>query len=164
MLVLRLENFFLNLNSFCMVVLKLTLDLYGKSFIPTKLVELINDEIFVNYIDNSYNFVSLEKPFSLGINQDLLAYEMWYVEFINKYYTKLLDFGVERIDLFINVFFHGQCNFEIFTNNMLRDLTKRNISLPISIFKLSQAEIKSLLSDYKYSDSQIKYYFKEEPC
>lgn len=162
MLVLQLESFSLNLNSYYMIVVKLTLDLYGKSFIPTKLVDLINDKVHINYLDDSYNFVSLEKPFTLGINQDLLAYEKWYVEFINQYHTMLFNFGVERIDLFINVFFCGQCNFEIFDNKMLRDLTKQNISLPISIFKLSPNEIKSLLSDYNYSDSEIKYYFEEE--
>lgn len=144
-----------------MVVIKLTIDIYGETFIPTDFIEVVKDKIRVVYLDNSYNTVSLEKPIGLGVN-NILEYEKWYVDFLNEYYNCLVKMGVERIDLFINVFFCGQCNFEIFSNQMLRSLSLKNISLPISIFKLSQIEIKSLLSDYDYSDFEIEHYFREE--
>lgn len=145
-----------------MVILKLTLDLYGKSFIPTKLADILGSSVHVIFLDDVYNTISIEKPSGIGINNYMISYEKWYVDFLDKYYVKLLELGVERFDICISVFFFGQCNFEIFTNQMLQNLSRKNVSLPISVFKVTKEEIESILLQKDYSISEIDVFLKEE--
>ena len=40
----------------------------------------------------------------------------------------------KEIDLFVNVYYKGQCNFEIFDKNSLKILSRWDVSLPISVY------------------------------
>lgn len=145
-----------------MVVIRLSLDLYGKSFIPTLFLNSIHDDFCVELVDDVLHTLSLEKKGELGVNNKLLSYEEWYVNFINKHYSKMVLFGVDRIDLFMNVYFWGQCNFEIFDNSLLQTLASKNVSLPISIFKIPLDEIRLLLIDCGYNNSEITEMMRED--
>jgi hypothetical protein len=83
-------------------------------------------------------------------------------EFLPKNYSALKNNGLDRINIFINVFYSGQCNFEIFDSQSMSILSKYNVSLPISVFHLSNNELKEILSDNGYSKNRICEIFKSE--
>lgn len=91
------------------------------------------------------------------------SYEKWYVNFIRNNYTTFKRYGVKEMNIFINVFYSGQCNFEIFDKKLLALLSQYKISLPISIYALSNKELEEILKEKGYSDKRISAIFQSEP-
>lgn len=123
-----------------MLLTRLTLDLYFNSQITlTESQSLIGTSYRV--IDANDDFISIEHPTDIGIEYNMEIYNQWYVDFIENNHSTLKHNGLDKINIFINVFYSGQCNFEIFESQSLSILSKYNVSLPISVFHLSNNEL-----------------------
>lgn len=145
-----------------MLLTRLILDLYFNSQITlTELQSLIGTSYRV--IDANYDFISIEHPTDIGIEYNMEIYNQWYVDFIENNHSALKHNGLDKINIFINVFYSGQCNFEIFESQSLSILSKYNVSLPISVFHLSNNELKEILNDNGYSLKRICEIFNNEP-
>lgn len=144
-----------------MLLTRLTLDLYFNSQITlTEIQSLIGTSYWV--IDANYDFISIEHPTDIGIEYNMEIYNQWYVDFIENNHSTLKHNGLDKINIFINVFYSGQCNFEIFESQSLSILSKYNVSLPISVFHLSNNELKEILNDNGYSLKRICEIFNNE--
>lgn len=77
-------------------------------------------------------------------------------------YSVLKKNGLEYANIFINVFYKGQCNFEIFDKKSLATLSKYDVSYPISVFALSDKELLDILNDYSVSSEKIWKLFQTE--
>ena len=131
-----------------MLLTRLTLDLYFNSQITlTESQSLIGTSYRV--IDANDDFISIEHPTDIGIEYNMEIYNQWYVDFIENNHSTLKHNGLDKINIFINVFYSGQCNFEIFESQSLSILSKYNVSLPISVFHLSNNELKEILNKKK---------------
>lgn len=143
-----------------MLIFKITLNASGQKLKPKNLVEAIDNKFIVAELNNPgdkfrinsdkiYDFgsISIWNPKKFGFQGEGVGYEEWFVNFIEKNYSKFITFGVEDITLFIEVYYSGgQCNFEIFTKDLLKRLMIFDVSLPISIYLLTEAEIQELLT------------------
>ena len=144
-----------------MLLTRLTLDLYFNSQITlTESQSLIGTSYRV--IDANDDFISIEHPTDIGIEYNMEIYNQWYVDFIENNHSTLKHNGLDKINIFINVFYSGQCNFEIFESQSLSILSKYNESLPISVFHLSNNELKEILNDNGYSLKRICEIFNNE--
>ncbi|KAB5264412.1 hypothetical protein F9959_03775 [Bacteroides stercoris] len=144
-----------------MLLQRLTLDLYfNRQVTLTELKGFISTSYRV--IDANDDYITIEHPTDIGIEYNMEIYNQWYVNFIDKNYSALKNNGLDRINIFINVFYSGQCNFEIFDSQSMSILSKYNVSLPISVFHLSNNELKEILSDNGYSKNRICEIFKSE--
>ena len=144
-----------------MLLTRLTLDLYFNSQITlTESQSLIGTSYLV--IDANDDFISIEHPTDIGIEYNMEIYNQWYVDFIENNHSTLKHNGLDKINIFINVFYSGQCNFEIFESQSLSILSKYNVSLPISVFHLSNNELKEILNDNGYSLKRICEIFNNE--
>ncbi|OFL99066.1 hypothetical protein HMPREF2726_00855 [Neisseria sp. HMSC074B07] len=61
-------------------------------------------------------------------------YEQEFVDFFRKNYQLLRLNNADDFRIFIEAFYLDQCNFEIFNNELLAELTKYKVSLPISVY------------------------------
>ncbi len=111
--------------------------LKGKFSIDKELSSYSKDELFI------------QAPCKIGLEDELFEYFRWYVNFMKENYKLLESNGIEKINLFTDIFYEEQCNFEFLDSDMIRDLSKYNVSFPISVYKISN-ESMSLLKD-KYN-------------
>lgn len=149
-----------------MVLTRLTIDLYFKPSVTSEtLRKLIQApfKIHCERSDKGITLISIEHPTEIGTdNINTESYNHWYVDFIKTNYNVIKQCGLEEINIFIDVFFHGQCNFEIFNNKSLSELSKYNVSLPISVYELPYKELKDMLIYYGYSSDEIQKIFQYE--
>lgn len=148
-----------------MLLIRLTLDLYGEKLNLSTIQKMIKEPFDI--VDSNkaleYKYMSIEHPRKIGVEYDLQSYEKWYVNFIRNNYTTFKRYGVKEMNIFINVFYSGQCNFEIFDKKLLALLSQYKISLPISIYALSNKELKEILKEKGCSDKRISAIFQSEP-
>ena len=146
-----------------MLLVRVILDLYFNHEIT---LNELRDNIDMSYrvidANSDFHYISIEHPKDIGVEYELESYNQWYVDFISRNYDSLTKIGLERVNLFLNVFFSGQCNFEIFDKNSLSELSKYGISLPISIFNLPNEELKDILKENGYSKERITQIFNYE--
>jgi hypothetical protein len=146
-----------------MAVFLFSLNVYGDNFNPDEVIPKIkgkyiisgkqikgnkipfkNDNINMIY---NYNGLSFWNPTKFGRQHEGETYEEWFVNFLEDNYQTFIDLGVERIDIFMNVYTVGreQCNFEIFNKDMLKRLSKFGVSLPIDVYNITKKEMKELI-------------------
>ncbi len=143
-----------------MKIFRITLGLSGDNLqvvelldeftVPFFMMDSFKPDDYHKYIPSKkYGFGSIliTNPKKFCNEDEVTNYEEWYLGFFEKYFEKMLKFGAEEFSLFIEVFYNGQCNFEIFDKEMLSRLAKYNVSLPISIYRLELSEINSMLND-----------------
>ncbi|EDQ7228053.1 hypothetical protein XL92_001450 [Salmonella enterica subsp. enterica] len=157
-----------------MLIIRVSLDLYGELFSPKKLVSEIKESfrVFnsneVNDINKRNNkkykmgFMSIQHPDKIGIEYQLIEYQKWYIDFILKNYNSFINNNVESICLFFDVYYSNQCNFEILDNELLKKISQFNISLPVSVYSQTQHELITLLESEGYSSQDIDEIFKCE--
>lgn len=158
-----------------MLIIRISLDLYGEAFSPKKLSSEIkepfrvsnsNEVTDINERSNKkygMGFMSIQHPYKIGIEYQLIEYQKWYVDFILKNHSAFVRNSVESICLFFDVFYSNQCNFEILDNELLKEISPFNISLPISVYNQTQHELVTLLESEGYSSKDIDEIFKCEP-
>jgi len=141
-----------------MAYLKITLELEGNRLNYTNLLSDLKEKYFLvdkiqkgnkfSYIENDYYKISCiwilnpEKYVEIDNN---IEYQEWYLFFIAMNYERFLEYGVNNINLFFDVYvqYNEQCNFEIFDKEILKKLSQYNVSLPISIHVLKEEEMKN---------------------
>ena len=130
------------------------ISIFGDNFYPQNILKkiqgnlIIDDDYFcptdirkswsgIIYDDNDfygYGCMGFSHPLRQAIGNYMLQYEKDFVEFIEKNYQLFKENGVDDIRIFMEVFYEGQCNFEIFNKKLLKRLAKYNVSLPISVY------------------------------
>ncbi len=84
----------------------------------------------------NYGYLILWHPFKFATAKYLEYYEKDMVEFIENYYSYFVEFKAQKIEFYLECYYEGQCNFEIFNPELLLRISKLGISLPISVYKL----------------------------
>ena len=137
------------------------MSLSGKEFNPDDILEKINGQFLTTdkfsktdktgFNDNIYGYGNLTVYHKNDHVTDMHMsdYEMFYVKFIIENQNFLIDNNVKEIELFYDLFYDGgQCNFQISSINHLKKLsTKLKVSIPISIHKISQREMKCRIKE-----------------
>ena len=93
----------------------------------------------------NYGVISLMHQNIFARENEIMDYDNWFVNFIEKNKQLLIDEGVEEFEIFIEVYFSGQCNFEIFDRENLSKLSKSKVALPISVYSMTVEEMGDLL-------------------
>ncbi len=154
-----------------MIAFKITLQLIGDNFHPSEIIERMEEEytlsdyhhpgdkMFENST-NRYDFgeLSLMHPRVFGLENDNWEYEEWFVNFIERYHDLFNSNGIDDFRIFIDVFYSGdQCNFEIFNKNLVKRLGRCiDFSMPISIYKLKQKDIREMLLEAGFTKKEIE--------
>jgi hypothetical protein len=138
------------------MIFNFNLTIYGNSLLPENLkksckgnFEIVSsnspDDFKKFNLDEKYGFGSMtyNHPNTNVTDNNISKYEEDFVDFINLNSEEFKKNKVEEITIFLNVYYSGsQCNFEIFDAKKLKKLAKFNISLPISVYKLSEKKYK----------------------
>ena len=75
-------------------------------------------------------------------------YEEWFIDFSERNYSVFMKYGIDDIQIMIDVFFDkeiGNCNFEIFSKENLKRISDMKIALPISIYSFESKQMLDLL-------------------
>jgi hypothetical protein len=145
-----------------MLIVRISIEINGEHFYPNELLCKIKDEISVFFTqepDNSKDIIgviSILSPKKIGVEYKLDDYHEWYIDFIEKYYHLFIEEGAEQINVLYDVFYSTQCNFEIFNSTLLNRLNKYHVSIPVSVYKISNDKIVEILSDAGYSKAEIE--------
>lgn len=146
-----------------MLLIRLTIDLYFNHCITLKaLGDITNMSFKVVDVNTEEHYISIEHPTDIGIEYEMESYYQWYVDFMENNYSILQKNGLKYANIFINVFYRGQCNFEIFDKESLATLSKYDVSYPISVFALSDKELLDILNDYGVYSEKICKLFQTE--
>jgi hypothetical protein len=140
------------------MIYKFHFSISGNKFFPEEIIDKIQGNfVIVSYFspndkkfegnDENYNFgeMSLGHPKKFATGDQINEYEddfIDFIDFIEKNSELFLLYEVTDLEIFMEVYYDGgQCNFEIFNKKKLKKLTDFNISLPISIYALTEQEI-----------------------
>ena len=157
-----------------MLIIQLTINLYGNQFCVHDLINIIKDPVKIiafheptdinPLIKQKYDFghIAIQHPTQLGINYQFNEYYLWHINFIENYYISFQINGVEEINVFIKVYYSKECNIEIFDNQLIKRLAEYNVSIPLSAHKMTNEQIKIFLISNGYSPLMIEQLFKYE--
>jgi hypothetical protein len=137
---------------------KYTLILSGRNFDPDLLLTHITESFLIASLFHQGDLMrngvrrydsgilSIWAPNKFSMEETLDKYENWYVDFIERNFSFFNDANVEDISLFIEVYRikDEQCNFEIFSKTKLMRLSQYSISIPVSIYDLSEDKMNQL--------------------
>ena len=85
-----------------------------------------------------YGGMSIWHPKKFALRENIIVFENYFVEFLEKNYQLLLVNGVKDFDLFSEIYYDGgQCNFE-FSKSWIKKLAEFEISLPVSVYALDE--------------------------
>jgi hypothetical protein len=137
------------------MIYRITMSFFGNNFNPNNIISELNGNFLVidkiikgdkkKYIKGNYEFGNIDiwHINKFATEEQIKEYESFFVEFITNNYKTLKQNHVQDIHLFYDIYYDGdQCNFEILSKKQLRKLFKINLSLPISVHKLNQKELK----------------------
>ncbi|AQZ81292.1 hypothetical protein BUM88_06570 [Acinetobacter calcoaceticus] len=115
--------------------IRLSLRFGGDNFNHQEIVDSINtDFIYEFYNCEDYSYFTFFHPKGISSQYPDNNYEEDFIFFIEENYEKLFQYGIRSFDLFIEVYYVDQCNFEILNSNRLKRLSQFNISMPISVY------------------------------
>ena len=116
-----------------------TIEIFG-NFNPNIMIPLLDLDNFNitdysdckndNFDDYSIILINNKKEFSVYYDKE---YEKSFVEFFERNYKVLKEYGADDLRIFLEAYYSDQCNFSIF-DEFLPILAKYNISLPISVY------------------------------
>lgn len=94
--------------------------------------------------------MSFWHPNKNSTEDEIIKYEISFVEFIEKNYTLFVKNGVNEFEIFVEIYFDGgQCNFEIFNKELLKKFGNFGVSFPISVYVLKNEEIQKWEEEIK---------------
>jgi hypothetical protein len=134
-----------------MLVFKITLAISGDKFLPSRLIPFVCNKYVPESFhdadgDLTHGVIFYMHPQLFGIQGHGVDYEEWFVELLEKNFQVFHKHGAEDFALFIEVYYSDdQCNFEIFNKSLLKRMRNYNISIPISVYHLSEKEVLNLL-------------------
>lgn len=155
-----------------MWIIRISLDLTGDKFSSKEFLKELEDDIYI-FTRNEPDEINEKDPKGIfgfgsltvicpkiyGLQYEMIWYEKWYLDFIDKN-KKLLDKNkVTEMSLYIEVFDNGgQLNFEIFSKELLQKIGKYSISIPISYYRLTSEQIIEMLNETQISKDKLKKY------
>ncbi len=139
-----------------------TIRLSGVNLDPTTLLSNLKIKCHVGFSQKKGDSVSLDHhkylaeegvivfahPQKYSISDNIDEYDLWYINLIEKHYNDFINAGVdeEDIDLHTYVYYDGsQLNFEQFSKNILKRLSKFNIDLLITVIPRTLEELDELV-------------------
>ena len=149
------------------MVIRIVIEVYGDDLDLKTALSEINDDVIVFSANERGTLApggkafpgscfSILNPLKLSFGEGLRGYEAWYVTFLQKYYGDFRKHGASDFSLLYEVFYHGdQCNFEILDKHLIGKLSKFDISIPVSVYKVPRDEMYSLLMNAGYNETQI---------
>ena len=125
--------------------LRFTIMIFGDNFKPSKMVNNLETSLeVIDYFDaggkdefgeiNDYGCLELNHKNEFSKEYWDSEYEQEFVDFFRKNYQLLRLNNADDFRIFIEAFYSDQCNFEIFNNELLAELAKYKVSLPISVY------------------------------
>ncbi|HMQ70797.1 MAG TPA: hypothetical protein PKC58_17610 [Ignavibacteria bacterium] len=145
------------------MIYKYSISISGDDFYPQNVLEKIQGNFVVNNyfkptdkkpinISEEYGYGSMSflHPNKSSTENEIIEYEMGFIEFIEKNFSFFTENGANEFEIFIEIYFDGgQCNFEIFSKDLLKKLGSFGVSLPISIYVLKNEEIQKWEDEIK---------------
>ncbi len=123
--------------------IRYTVMIFGEKFTPTQIDGLQLDNMRISDIldfskeQHGCLCVSHIREFAAYIDE---AYEDDIVSFIEWNYSRLIQAGADDFSVFMDIYYQDQCNFEIFNKHRLNRLSRFNVSLPISVYAVSDED------------------------
>lgn len=153
-----------------MLVIKIILDLSGKTFSPNKFIDLVdlndfklfeknepNDLIFEDR-DDIYEFgsIAIINKENFGFNYDTDRYEKWYSSFFEKHKKVLDSLGLDSITYTIDVFYSTMCSLDFSCSSNYQLFMNYNFSIPMNVYKMEEADIVKMLIESGISKELIE--------
>jgi hypothetical protein len=144
------------------MIYKITLSISGKKFHPNNIIGKIsgdfsiessiqpNDKIFADREDtHDFGGISFWHPKKFSLQETIQKYEIDFIEFIESNQALFLENGVEEFSFFYEVYYEksNQCNFEIFSKELLKRVSLLDLSFPVSIYGLGKNELKKWVKE-----------------
>jgi hypothetical protein len=99
-----------------------------------------------NQEEYGFGHISFMHPDIFWHQGEGITYEKIYIDFLVKNHEIFVKFGAEDFDFYFEVYYYDdQCNFEIFDKELLKKINGLNVSIPVSIYHLSQNEFEALM-------------------
>lgn len=123
--------------------IRYTVMIFGEKFTPAQIDSLQLDNMRISDVSDfskeqhSCLCVSHIREFAAYIDE---AYEDDIVSFIEWNYSRLIQAGADDFSVFMDIYYRNQCNFEIFNKHRLNRLSQFNVSLPISVYAVSDED------------------------
>ena len=125
--------------------LRFTITIFGNNFNPSKIFNKLDTSLKVtSYFDtgekddigkiNDYGCLELNHKNEFSKEYWDSEYEQEFVDFFRKNYQLLRLNNADDLRIFIEAYYSDQCNFEIFNSELLAELAKYKVSLPISVY------------------------------
>ena len=137
------------------MIFKYRFSVEGDNFYPELILNNIQGDFVVDSyfnptdkkVDNKpdeygYGSFSFWHKNKFSTEDDIAEYEKDFIEFIEKNHSLFVENRATDFEIFIEIYFDGgQCNFEIFTKQLLKKIGDFKVSLPISVYLLKNEEI-----------------------
>ena len=145
------------------MIYKITLSVSGDNFCPSKIesdllgnfevVDCFNpsDKILED-TEQSYEYggISIWHPKKFTLQEHILEYETFFVQFSNQNYQTLMENGATELKIYYEIYHKDEhCNFEVLNPASLKKLTSFNVSIPISIYRLKKKEFHNWSKEIK---------------
>lgn len=147
-----------------MLILKISIDIYGDNLNTNAILNIVQEEIYIekDTSEDIKGWLTFIHPEIFGVEYKLKTYQEWYVSIIEKYYKYFTLYGATEVNIFYDVFYSKQCNFEIMSDNLMKRLGEYSLSYPISVYKVNDIELKDMLFETGRSKNDIDKIFKNE--
>jgi len=139
-----------------------TLYIEGKGFKPNLLLEYIPEDLRVEKVTEKGETINLSRSrTSLALESSILILNKInlttntedipkqneaFIKFLEKQYSFIKKIGGEDISLWLYIYFSDEyVNTELFDKEQLKKLAIYDVSLPLTIIKMSKKKIKKLL-------------------
>ena len=137
------------------MIFKYDFSISGDNLYPEKIINKIQGNFIIDSyfrptdkrlfnLPGTYGYggMSFRHPKKFATEDNIREYEAAFVDFIEKNYNLLVEAGVDDFKIFMEIYYDGeQCNFEIFDKLTLNKLTQYSISIPVSVYFLSEQEV-----------------------
>ena len=142
-----------------MKLIKLSLTVTGDNFFPRNITTIFEGKLLfeINFNPDDKNDSDERKEYGFGCatfyhpsifgleEKTWREYENDFVKSLEDYYDLLISYGANDFSMYTEIYYEGwQCNFNIFDKENMEKLSKYNLSFPVSVYKMSQKEMKSL--------------------
>ncbi|MDJ1467597.1 hypothetical protein QNI19_18670 [Cytophagaceae bacterium DM2B3-1] len=143
------------------MIYKISLVISGDNLVPEKVIEgTSKDFIVVSYNSpTDRKFADKEDLYGYGVitfwhtkkfatRENIHTFEGEYVAFIENNFSLFTLNGATDFELYMEVYYDGgQCNFEIFDKDLVARLAKFRISIPVSVYVLSDLELNKWMKE-----------------
>lgn len=145
------------------MIFKYSFSVAGDNFYPEKILNNIHGDFVIDSyfsptdkkVDNKpdeygYGNLSFWHKNKFSTEGEIAKYERDFIDFIEKNNSLFVENGVNDFEIFIEIYFDGgQCNFEIFNKQLLKQVGDFGVSLPISVYLLKSEEIQKWEDEVK---------------